>query len=112
VRLQLKTPKGLETAASRGPYSWHAHQDYSCEIESEDLPFDCGHWESSLRASMRVSSFEWLNRHFPELKFSWVKAKPASLKAGGPEFVEKRGNGWITGAWKTAQESKMEEKRS
>ncbi len=93
-----RTPAGLETSISRGPYRIHQHLDWSCTLESEDLLFGCSGFPSDLIADMSWRGVEWLGKHYPELVFQFVKGK----KPAGHDYVESVKGGYVVADWRTA----------
>lgn len=89
----------IETAASRGPYRYHAPIDSACEsLEAEALPFGCGGWQWDLLDDMRYRDSRYLELHYPELTFDIVTGK----KPKGHAYVVDIGRGrHRTADWRT-----------
>ncbi len=96
---QRRTPQGLETANTRSTYRYHPHADWSCELDSESLPFGCGGWQSDLLDDMRSRPAKWLALHYPELTFSIV---PTKKQTKGHAYWEQCGKSYRVADWRTA----------
>lgn len=69
---ERSAPAGLETANTRGGgLRWHRHQDWSCEIDCEQIPYGASHFEGRLLEDMRVLSQARLEKVYKELIFGF-----------------------------------------
>ncbi len=93
-----RTPSGLETSISRGPYRLHERIDWSCTLETEDLRFGCSGFPSTLVDDMSWRGLDYLRLHYPELVFEFVKGK----KPAGRDYAVSVKGGHIVADWRTA----------
>ncbi len=93
-----RTPSGLETPASRGPYRYHESLDCSCQFEMEDIPFGSGGFSRNLCDDMGWRGVAYLTKHYPELVFQFIRGK----KPGGHDYVQSVKGGHVVADWRTA----------
>ena len=98
MRLERKSPL-IETAAARGPYRIHRRLDWSCDIDSEVIPFGSVGFESQLLEDMRHRAEVYLSKHYPELVFQRIYAKKTPKDVDYKVSLPK--DWWMIAKWRT-----------
>lgn len=75
----------------------HSPIDTSCLLDAEVI--EPSPFSMILRDCMGSRSIDWLSKHYPELTFAFVVAKPAARSC---DYWTKRGKRYLTARWRTS----------